>query len=79
MSVEDRFIQKFKSEQSDTFAQFIFLMILMVGTYAFLFLHYTEDYWKANEIINELPTSLMVLCRTFLAIIMHILLDVDIR
>ena len=54
-------------------------MIMMVGTYVFLLLHYTEDYWKANEAIKELPTSLMVLCRTFLAIIMHILLDVDIK
>lgn len=78
-NAEDKFLQKFKSGHSDILAMLVFLLSSMILTYVYLYLTFTEPFWKLNEAIRELPTGQMVLCRSILGIFMHFIVDKDIR
>ena len=55
--VEDRFLQKFKSGHSDVLAMLVFLFGSTMAIYVYLYINFTDPYWKLNETIRELPSE----------------------
>lgn len=76
-TVEDRFLLKFKDGTSDILAMFVFLIFTTIALYVYLYINFTDPYWKLDEAISNLPTGQIVICRSILAIFMHFLIDAD--
>ena len=53
------------------------LVIIQLGCFILLYLNFTEDYWKLNEAIYELPVKATVISRVFVTLILHMIIDKD--
>ena len=60
-------------------AWLVFLLGATIAIYIFLYLNFTEAYWRLNDAITELPTGKIVILRSCLAMFMHFIIDKDIR
>ena len=76
-SDEDKFLSKFKAETSDILAMFVFLVGTTIVLYAYLYINFTDPYWKLDEAISELPDGQLVIIRSILGMFMHFLIDTD--
>ena len=76
-SVEDNFLLKFKDGTSDILAMLVFLVFTTIALYVYLYINFTDPFWKLDEAISNLPTGHIVICRSILAIFMHFLIDAD--
>ena len=56
---------------------FVFLVGTTIVLYVYLYINFTDPFWKLDEAISDLPTGEIVICRSILGLFMHFLIDSD--
>ena len=77
-SPEEKLVKQFKNGHN-LGASLVFVLSSQGILFLLLFWNFTDPYWKLSDDMTELPTQLMVVCRSVVALFLHIILDIDIR